>query len=101
MCIAGMNPRDVRGCRGNKYYKSPMHAAVEYPDLAVLKLEGGTTAAHGVERTESLLPGTKQVRGLAAEPNALSTAIAHRSKANGASTDCAEMILHARKACAI
>ncbi len=58
---AGMKPHDTQQFRRNQYYKSAMHAAVEYPDLAMLMWEGGRSGSHGVEGTDSLLPGTKQV----------------------------------------
>ncbi len=57
MCCAGMRPKDTRRFRGNSYYKSAMHAAVEYPDLAML-MEGGSSMESG----NSPKPGTKQVR---------------------------------------
>ena len=60
-----MNPRDTQRFRRNRYYKSAMHAAVEYPDLAMLMWEGGKSASYVVDSTDSLLPGTKQVRRLA------------------------------------
>ncbi|CAL5221738.1 g3987 [Coccomyxa viridis] len=58
----GMKPQDTQQFRRNRYYKSAVHAAVEYPDLAMLMWEGGKSGSHGVEGTDSLLPGTKQMR---------------------------------------
>ena len=60
-----MIPEDTQHLTRNSSYKSAMHAAVEYPDLAMLMWEGGKSASHAVESTDSLLPGTKQVRRLA------------------------------------
>ncbi len=56
-----MNPKDTQRFRRNEYYKSAIHAAVEYPDLAMLMWEGGKSASQEVESADSLLPGTKQV----------------------------------------
>ena len=61
-----MSPQDTQRSGGNRYYKSAMHAAVECPDLAMLMWEGGKSASHAVDSSDSLLPGTKQVRHLAA-----------------------------------
>ena len=57
---AGMDPKKTRPYRRDRYYKSAMHAAVEYPDLAMLRCEGSRTASAGAE-DGGLLPGTEQV----------------------------------------
>ena len=50
----GAKPRRLRRPR-NRYYKSVMHAAVQYSDLAMLMWEGGSNS-HSTS-----LPGSKQV----------------------------------------
>ncbi len=86
-----MKPQDTQQFRRNRYYKSAVHAAVEYPDLAMLMWEGGKSGSHGVEGTDSLLPGTKQVRPPQPRPGleswllwpSLSTATAETSLGRG------------------
>ena len=59
-----MKPQDTQRFRRNEYYKSAMHAAVEYPGLAMLMCEGSKAAAQKVEGTDSPMPGVKQVMRL-------------------------------------
>ena len=59
--IAGVDPQDTRQFGGNRYYKSAMHAAVEYPDLAMLKRKGGKSASQASNDVKALLPGVNQV----------------------------------------
>ena len=70
MWAAGVNPQDTKRFRGNRFYKSAMHAAVEYPDLSMLMWEGGSSASQGLEGMGELLPGTKQVSHHQAAPQA-------------------------------
>ena len=51
-------PQDVRHFKRNRFFKSAMHAAVQFPDLVPLMWEGGSAA---VNNTLSSLPGSKQV----------------------------------------
>ena len=66
-CIrhVGMVPQDTRHLRRNRFYKSAMHVAMEYPELAVLMEEGSKSGSSTVEGINSLLPATRQVRTLA------------------------------------
>ena len=57
--FAGVKPQCVQRFRRNRFYKSAMHAAVQYPDLAMLMWEGGSTASD--DGLGILLPGSKQV----------------------------------------
>ena len=61
MLRAGAKPRDTKRFAKNRYYKSAMHAAVQYPDLAMLMWEGGQSAASAADGIGNLLPGSKQV----------------------------------------
>jgi len=56
-----MKPQDTMLFRKNRYYKSAMHAAVQYPDLAMLMWEGSESVPDGMDGMVDLLPGTKQV----------------------------------------
>ena len=60
MCCAGMDPKKYTHFRKNRFYKSAMHAAVQYPDLAMMMWEGGRSAAEA-DGIDSLIPGSKQV----------------------------------------
>jgi hypothetical protein len=60
MCCAGMDPKKYTHFRKNRFYKSVMHAAVQYPDLAMMMWEGGRSAAEA-DGIDSLIPGSKQV----------------------------------------
>ena len=60
--LAGMDPKKTQRYRRNRYYKSAMHAAVDCPDLAMLRCESSRTASDRAEANGCLLPGTKQVR---------------------------------------
>ena len=59
---AGMKPKDIKSFRRNSYYKSAIHAAVEYPGLAMLTGLGSVSRSPGVEGGNSQLPAAKQVR---------------------------------------
>ena len=66
-----MDPKKTQRYRTNRYYKSAMHAAVEYPDLAMLRCEGSRTASDGAEANGGRLPGTKHVSCSLAGPNSV------------------------------
>lgn len=55
-----MDPKKYTHFRKNRFYKSAMHAAVQYPDLAMMMWEGGRSAAEA-DGIDSLIPGSKQV----------------------------------------
>ena len=55
---AGVKPQDVQRFRGNRFFKSAMHAAVQYLDLAPLMWQGGSAV---VDDTMCSLPCSKQV----------------------------------------
>ena len=55
---AGVKLQDVQRFRRNRFYKSAMHAAVQYPDLAQLMWRGGIEVA---DDNLSSLPGSRQV----------------------------------------
>ena len=48
----------MRHFKRNRFFKSAMHAAVQFPDLVPLMWEGGSAA---VNSNLSSLPGSKQV----------------------------------------
>ena len=48
----------MRHFKRNRFFKSAMHAAVQFPDLVPLMWEGGSAA---VNNNLSSLPGSKQV----------------------------------------
>lgn len=60
MCCAGMDAKNNAHFQKNRFYKSAMHAAVQYPDLAMMMWEGGRSAAEA-DGIDSLIPGSKQV----------------------------------------
>ena len=55
-----MDIKEYTHFRKNMFYKSAMHAAVQYPDLAMMMWEGGKSAAEA-DGIDSLIPGSKQV----------------------------------------
>ena len=55
---AGVKLQEAQRFKENRFYKSAMHAAVQYPDLAPLMWEEGCPAA---DDGLSSLPGGKQV----------------------------------------
>ena len=74
--IAGIDPQDRRHFGGNRYYKSAVHAAVEFPDLAMLKRKGGKSASQALDGVKGLLPGVNQARILRARPGLLQSKLA-------------------------
>ncbi len=62
-----MSPKDTKRFRRNSFCKSAMHAAVEYPGLAMLMGESSSSAFLRAEGGNSQLPGAKQVRQFLAE----------------------------------
>lgn len=55
VAYVGVTPRPLRRFSKNRYYKSAMHAAVLYPDMAMIISESGNDSHNTV------LPGSKQV----------------------------------------
>ena len=55
VAVVGVKLRPSRRFSNNRYYKSVTHAAVQYPNLAMITSESGS------DSSSTALPGSKQV----------------------------------------